>query len=43
MTQVKKENNKAKNGKWFQPRGISYLFGMIVRVKVVFRKTGVGD
>ena len=27
----------------FEPRGISYLFGVIVRVKVVFRKTAVGD
>ena len=24
------------HGKWFEPRGISYLFGVIVRVKVVF-------
>ena len=31
------------HGKWFEPRGISYLFGVIVRVKVVFRKTVVGD
>ena len=30
-------------GKWSEPRGISYLFGVIVRVKVVFRKTIVGD
>ena len=30
-------------GKWFEPRGISYLFGVIVRVKVIFRKTVVGD
>ena len=29
-------------GKWFEPRGISYLFGMIVQEKVVFRKTVVG-
>ena len=25
------------DGKWFELRGISYLFGMIVRVRVVFR------
>ena len=25
----------------FEPRGISYLFGVIVRVRVVFRKTVV--
>ena len=25
--------------KWFEPRCISYLFGVIVRVKVVFRKS----
>ena len=31
------------DGKWFEPRGISYQFNMIVRVKVVFRKTFVGD
>ena len=30
-------------GKWFEPRGISYLFGVIIWVKVVFRKTVVGD
>ena len=35
--------NKLQNGEWFEPRGISYLFGVIVRVKVVFRKTVVGD
>ena len=29
--------------KWFEPRGIGYLFGVIVQVKVVFRKTVVGD
>ena len=29
--------------KWFEPRGICYLFGMIIRVRVVFRKTVVGD
>ena len=32
-----------KIGKWFGPRGISYWFVMIVQVKVVFRKTVVGD
>ena len=30
-------------GEWFEPRGISYLCSVIVRVKVVFRKTVVGD
>ena len=30
------------NGKWFELRGISYLFGVIIRVKVVFGKTAVG-
>ena len=29
--------------KWFEPWGISYLFRVIVQVKVVFRKTVVGD
>ena len=29
----------SKDDGWFEPRGISYLFGVIVRVKVVFRKT----
>ena len=32
-----------RSGKWFEARGISYLFGAIVRVKVVSRKTVVGD
>ena len=31
------------SGKWYEPRGISYLFGMIVQVRVVFGKTVVGD
>ena len=31
------------HGKWFEPRGISYLFGVSVRVRVVFRKTVVGS
>ena len=30
-------------GEWFKPRSISYLFGVIVRVKVLFRKTVLGD
>ena len=29
--------------KWFEPKGISYFFGVIVRVQVAFRKTVVGD
>ena len=32
-----------KHGKWFEPRGISYLFSEIVRVREVFRKTVVDD
>ena len=31
------------HSKWFEPRGISYLCGVLVRVRVVFRKTVVGD
>ena len=27
------------SGKWFEPKGISYLFGLIVRVRLVFRTT----
>ena len=30
-------------GKWFEPRGISYFFIVITWVRVVFRKTAVGD
>ena len=31
------------HGKWFEPSGISYFFGVIVRVReVIFRKTVVG-
>ena len=30
-------------GKWFEPRGISYTFGVIIRVRVVFWKTVVDD
>ena len=26
--------------KWFEPRGISYMFSVIFRVRVVLRKTG---
>ena len=29
--------------KWFEPSGISNLFGVIVQVRVVLRKTVVGD
>ena len=36
-------NNIHVCGEWFEPRGISYLVGVIVRVKVVFRKTVVVD
>ena len=31
-------NKLVKHGKWFEPRGISYLFAMIVRVRVVVKK-----
>ena len=30
-------------GKRFEPRGINYIFGVIVQVKVVIKKTVVGD
>ena len=30
-------------GKWFEPRSLSRLCGLIVRVRVVPRKTVVGD
>ena len=30
------------NGKWFEPRSLSGLCGMIVRVRVVLRRTIVG-
>ena len=30
-------------GKWFETGGISYLFSMIIRVRVVFRETVVVD
>ena len=29
-------------GKWFDPKGISYLFSMIIWVRVAFTKTAVG-
>ena len=28
--------------KWFEPRCISYWFGVIFRVRIAFRKTVVG-
>ena len=31
------------NGKWFEPRSLSRLCGLIVRVRVVPRRTVVGD
>ena len=31
------------NGKWFEPRSLSRLSGLIVRVRVVPRRTVVGD
>ena len=34
---------KTEDGKGFEPRVISYLFGLIVWVKIVFSKTVVGD
>ena len=30
------------NGKWFEPRVISYMFNVIVWLRVVLRKTAVG-
>ena len=35
--------NCLKNGKWFEPRSLSRLCGLIVRVRVVPRRTVVGD
>ena len=32
-----------RNGKWFEPRSLSRLCGLIVRVRVVPRRTVVGD
>ena len=32
-----------RNGKWFEPRSLSRLCGLIVRVRVVLRRTVVGD
>ena len=32
---------KVDSGKWFEPRGISYWFFVIFRVRIVFRKTVV--
>ena len=34
---------KLTNGKWFEPRSLSRLRGLIVRVRVVPRRTVVGD
>ena len=34
-----KVSDRTQIGKWFEPRSISYLFGVIVQVKVVFLKT----
>ena len=31
------------NGTWFEPRSLSRLCGLIVRVRVVSRRTVVGD
>ena len=37
-------NNKYQTGgKWFEPRSLSRLCGLIVRVRVVMRRTVVGD
>ena len=35
--------NKSLFDKWFESRGISHLFSVIVRVRVLFRKSVVGD
>ena len=37
------KHNKRENGKWFEPRSLSRLCGLIVRVRVVPRRTVVGD
>ena len=41
----KEENvfNLSYSGKWFEPRSVSCLSCVIVRVRVVFRKTVGGD
>ena len=35
--------NMSMNGKWFEPRSLSRLCGLIVRVRVVPKRTVVGD
>ena len=36
--------NTSEHGKWFELRGISYMFSVMVQVnEVVLRKTVVGD
>ena len=39
----KKHANKMYYGKWFKPRSLSRLCGLIVRVRVVPRRTVVRD
>ena len=36
-----KPSTKSVYGKWFEPRGISYWFVVIFRVRIAFRKTVV--
>ena len=38
-----KMSDDLRNGKWFEPRSLSRLCGLIVRVRVVPRRTVVGD
>jgi len=36
-------NTSALHSKWFEPRSISSSYGVIVRVRVVLKRTVVGD
>ena len=40
---VDRRITKINSGKWFEPRSLSRLCGLIVRVRVVPRRTVVGD
>ena len=43
MKTTRRNNNMSTGGKWFEPRSLSRLCGLIVRVRVVPRRTVVGD
>ena len=43
MDKTLKCDHSLENGKWFEPRSLSRLCGLIVRVRVVPRRTVVGD